>query len=95
MKKLLAIVVAAALLTGCASGPVQLGENEYMMTDQTGVGWSGGAVVADLIKQATQFCTKDGRQFKLVDSSYQDAQGYPVVRYASGMIQFRCETRTE
>lgn len=93
MKKLaaLAACLSVAVLAGCAaSGPVQIGEGRYMMADQVTIGWSGAAVVQDLVRKGAEFCAREGKTFELINSTYQDAQSFPVARYASGTIEFTC-----
>lgn len=94
MRKL-AIALAAfsiAALAGCAaSGPVQIGQGRYMMSDQSSWTWSGGSVVQDLVKKGAEFCAREGKSFELLNSTQQDAQSFPVARYASGSIEFTCK----
>ena len=62
-----------------------------MLSDQQSLTWSGGAVLRDVIEEATKFCANDGKEFVLIDSQTQDAQGFPVARYASATVKFKCE----
>ena len=43
-----------------------------MLSDQQSLTWSGGAVLRDVIEEATKFCAKDGKEFVLIDSQLPD-----------------------
>ena len=92
MKRFLFALSVSALLAGCAaSGPISIGQDRYMLTDQDTWGWSGGAVVQKLVQRGAEVCAKQGKQFELLNSKSEDAQGLPVARYASGTIEFTCK----
>lgn len=89
MKKLLALTVV--ILAGCASsGPVQIGNNTYMITKQSagGVAVPGIVVKTDIIAEANAFCSKSGKQTELVSSDSKNA--IPFVRTSSAEITFKC-----
>jgi hypothetical protein len=89
MKKLL--ILTAAILTGCASsGPVQVGNNTYLITKQSagGVVVPGSVVKADIIGEENTFCSKSGKQTELISSDSKNA--IPFVRMSSAEITFRC-----
>lgn len=61
-----------------------------MLSDQSTLSWSGGAVVQELVMKGAEFCAREGKSFELLNSTQQDAQSFPVARYASGSIEFTC-----
>jgi hypothetical protein len=88
MKKLLVLTV---ILAGCASsGPVQIGNNAYMITKQSagGIAVPGNVVKTDIIAEANTFCSKSGKQTELISSDSKNA--IPFVRMSSAEITFRC-----
>ena len=89
MKKIL--VLTTVILAGCASsGPVQVGNNTYMITKQSagGLAVPGVVVKGDIIGEANAFCSKSGKQTELVSSDSKNA--IPFVRMSSAEITFRC-----
>lgn len=94
MKKLL-VLTAALLLAGCAStGVVQVGQNKYMIADSNSMYWEGGSVLKDIVKEGTEFCAKQGKQFELLDRKTEDHQsGFfgGGQRKASAEIYFTCK----
>jgi hypothetical protein len=89
MKKL--SIFAAVILVGCASsGPVQIGNNAYMITKQSagGLAVPGIVVKTDIIAEANVFCSKSGKQTELISSASKNA--VPFVRTSSAEITFRC-----
>lgn len=92
MKRLFFVVLAGAVLAGCAAsmpntGIVGIGKDTYMSAKFGGMEWSGGKVKAELYKDAGAFCAKQGKQVIPLDSTSKDATAY---QYASAEIQFRC-----
>lgn len=86
-----AAAVLSMALAGCASntGVVPIGNNTYMHSKMGSMTtFSGGAVKAELFKEAAAFCAKDGRQLTPLDSSSKDSG---LGTYASAEIQFRCD----
>ena len=54
----------------------------------------GGSVMVDIVKEGTEFCAKQGKQFELLDSKTEDHQsGYfgGGQRTASAQIYFTCK----
>lgn len=86
------IFVAAILSSGCATpntGIVPIGSGVYMASKfGSMVTWSGGEVKADLYKEASQFCSKSGKQVVPLSSNSTDSG---LATYASAEIQFRCD----
>ena len=84
--------LAGAVLVGCAAtGVMQIGQDRWMISDQSGIYWSGGAVVPGILAEATGFCASRGQQVEVLDTQTQDAQGGWSVRYASATITFTCK----
>lgn len=78
-------------LAGCASTRteiLEIGENTYMSSDQSGLERSGSVIKARLYKQAIEFCTAKGKKFEQISSTSKDT--YPFSP-ASAEIQFTCK----
>ena len=93
MKKAILVATTVALaLTGCAStntGIVQISEGTYMYAKQDWAAYSGGAVKAELHKEANAFCAGKGKKFAPINSTSQDAIAYHAS--AGAEIQFTCK----
>ena len=92
MKKGILIVSAICLLSGCAStsDPLQIGENQYVVSSSSyWTGTSGTAQQEYAIKQAQEFCAKQGKILKV--TSMQDEDGVFGATIASAKIAFTCE----
>lgn len=84
-------LITFVFLAGCASsGPVQVGNNTYMITKQSagGLAVPGVVVKGDIIGEANTFCSKSGKQTELISSDSKNA--IPFVRMSSAEITFRC-----
>ena len=93
MKKLL-ILCASLALVGCASsGVIPVGKDKYMIADSNSMYWEGGHVMVDIIKEGTDYCAKQGKQFELLDQKTEDAQSglWTARRTASAQIYFTCK----
>jgi len=89
MKKLL--ILAALVLAGCASsGPVQIGQNTYMISKRSagGLAVPGATVKTDIIAEANTFCGKSAKETELISSDAKNA--IPFVRTSSAEITFKC-----
>ena len=85
--------LVAVVSTGCATTgtekPVPIGDNTYMIGRLGGMtDFSGSAVKAELIREASEFCASRSSGMKLLDSTAKDSA--PFV-HASAEVQFRCE----
>jgi len=84
-------VLAAVVLAACASsGPVQTGKDTYMITKTSagGVFVQGASVKADIIAEASAFCSKNGKTIELINSGAKNA--IPFARMPSAEISFKC-----
>lgn len=85
------LIVAAALLAGCATpntGIQPIGNGVYMASKFGGMmTFSGGEVKAELYQEAGAYCGKQGKQVQPLDSTSRDSS---YGRHASAEIQFRC-----
>ena len=88
----LLLLSAVVLAAGCATpntGIVPIGSGVYMASKfGTMVTFSSGEVKAELYRDATQFCSKTGKQVAPLSSTSTDSV---MATYASAEIQFRCE----
>jgi len=92
MKKILALVSVLALVGCASSGVIPVGNNKYMISDSNGVYWEGGSVLVDIIKEGTEYCAKQGKQFELLEQKTEDAQaGLIGRRTASAQVYFTCK----
>ena len=91
MRIKLCIITAALVVAGCASktGIVPIGDGLYMASNMDSMAWSSGGIKAELFKEAHEFCAKQGKALKPINSKGEDAT--LAGRYASAEIQFRCE----
>jgi len=82
--------VIVLLLCACASsGPVPVGKETYMITKQSSTGFhSGSSVKADIYREASEFCNRQGMQLQPVRESSKD--GAPGYSFANAEIVFRC-----
>jgi predicted small secreted protein len=85
-----AMFAACVFVAGCATdtGFVRIGQDTYMKSTMgTFTDFSGGVVKARLYKQASEFCSEQGRDISPLGSTSQDSG---MATYASAEIQFRC-----
>lgn len=90
MRISLAVVVAVAL-SGCAtnSGIVSLGGDNYVYAKEDAWAYNGNATKVEILKEASAFCAKQGRQM-VVQSS--DAKQYTIgSSFAGAEVQFSCK----
>lgn len=93
MKKNLAFI-AVLTLVGCASsGVVPVGKDKYMITDSNSLTWEGGSVLVDIVKEGTEYCARQGKQFEILDQKIEDAQSglWTARRKASATVYFTCK----
>jgi uncharacterized lipoprotein YajG len=91
MKQISSILGALFLLAGCASSsPIATGKDTYMLTKTSagGVFVSGTSVKADLLKEANEFCAKQGKTMTLLNGTAKNA--IPFARMPSSEISFQC-----
>ena len=78
-------------LAGCAtnSGIVDLGGGNYVYAKEDLWGWNGNATKVEILKEASAFCGKQGKQMTVTSS---DAKPYmPYSSYAGAEVQFSCK----
>lgn len=88
MRQLL-IPTIALLISGCSGlGVVPMGRDTYMIAKDGGfTTFGGGAVKAELYKEADAYCSDKGKQLMPVKEASRDSD---YGRYASAELQFRC-----
>jgi hypothetical protein len=75
-------------ITACASGPVLIGKNTYMMTDTAASSWaSGSSIKAGLYQKANKFCMEQGKELLAIRSRQQDAS---MSQFGNAELQFKC-----
>jgi hypothetical protein len=67
------VALAAATLSACTSGIVPIGPSTYMLSGSSPGLIGKGAVEAKLLKQANEWCQKQGLVMVPIDSKGQDA----------------------
>lgn len=85
------IITSTAYLSGCASsGPINIGQNTYMISKTSAAcGFASAASVKiDLYQEAASFCQKSGKELEVISSSGKD--GIVSIRCASAEVQFSC-----
>jgi hypothetical protein len=92
MKKVMVMLLAFALLSGCASntGIVKIGKDTYMVSRQAATGFSGsGDLKAKCIEEARQFCEKQGKELQVI-STWEASPPYILANFPKAEIQFMC-----
>ena len=90
MRKII-LSLAVAAVSGCAtnSGIVDLGGGNYVYEKEDAMAWNGSATKVEILKEASAFCTKQGKQM-VVQSS--EAKSYtPYSSFAGAEVQFACK----
>ena len=91
MEKLI-IAAFVAALTGCAtssSGVAPLGDGRYMLHGSDLTGWGApNEVKAALLKEAGEYCAKQGKELTQVGLSGDEAGFFTT---ASADVTFRCK----
>lgn len=91
MNAAILIVSLSFLVAGCANtatGVVPIGNDKYMMSRVKHMAWSGGAVKADLYREAAAYCAESGKALMPATSTSSDSG---LASYASAEIQFSCK----
>jgi len=86
-----ASLMCAALMCGCAtnSGIVDLGGGHYVYEREAVMAYNGNAVKIEMLKEASAFCAKQGKQMEVQSS---EAKSYAIgSSYAGAEIQFSCK----
>lgn len=84
----IAIGSIVCMVTACASGPVLIGRDTYMITDTAASSWASGASIkAGLYQDAYKFCSSKGKELLPLRSRQQDASFY---QFGNAELQFRC-----
>jgi len=89
MHKVILIMLLAIINAGCVvnTGIVKITDNTYMHSKVDGWTQSGGAIKAELFKEANAFCTSKGKKLVLLNSNSVDRTS---MQTASAEIQFAC-----
>jgi len=87
------VISTAALLAlfGCTtnSGIVDLGGGNYVYEKEDAMAYNGNSVKVEILKVASAFCAKQGKQLSEQSS---DAKPYtPYSSYAGAEVQFSCK----
>lgn len=88
------IILLAFLATACAtsSGIVQTGPNSYLISREGG-GFSGlGTMKVDSIKDAGEFCKKQGKLLQVTSSQEEPKK---IGTFAHSDVQFTCLKNVE
>lgn len=92
MTKAMQIAAVCAALTGCATsstGVAPMGDGWYMLHGSDLTGWgSPNEVKAALLREAGQYCSKQGKELTQVQHSGTEA-GW--ISSATADVRFRCK----
>ena len=92
MKRLIWTIPLIATLAACATdsaGVAPLGDGRYLIRGSDLTGWNGsGEVKVLLLKDAGEFCSKQGKELTGVRTSGLEAN---LIRAASAEVTFRCK----
>lgn len=77
-------------VSGCAtnSGIVDLGGGNYVYAKEDMWASSGSTTKVEILKEASAFCAKQGKQMTVQSS---DAKSYSYYSYAGAEVQFSCK----
>lgn len=85
------LVAAVVVLSGCAtnSGIVDLGGGNYIYEKEDAMAYNGNSTKVEILKEASAFCAKQGKQMTVQSSS---AKPYaPYSSFAGAEVQFSCK----
>jgi hypothetical protein len=85
------IASSAVMIVGCAhnAGVIPIGNGTFMISrSEWGIQHTGATVKSDVIKQASEFCLKHGKELDIVNTSQQDM--VPFKSEAQAEVEFRC-----
>lgn len=88
--RIVSSVIIPLVLVGCAtnSGIVDLGGGNYVYAKEDAWAWNGNATKVEILKEASAFCAKQGKQMAVQSS---DAKPYmPGSSFAGAEVQFSC-----
>ncbi|MDR1368423.1 MAG: hypothetical protein LBJ76_06870 [Candidatus Accumulibacter sp.] len=90
MRIVLFTAACLLVLPGCAtnSGIVDLGGGNYVYAKEDAMACSGNAVKVEILKEASAFCAKQGKQLTVQSS---DAKPCFYSSYAGAEVQFSCK----
>lgn len=92
MKKTTALL--CCILAGCAStGVVPADKGTYLISKQSAAGIFGtpAGVMADIYKEANEFCARTGQVVETINSDQQTA--IPFGRQGSASLKFSCVSK--
>lgn len=85
------LIATAGIISGCAtnSGIVDLGGGNYVYEKEDAMAYNGNATKVEILKEASAFCIKQGKQIFVQSSS---AKPYTMgSSYAGAEVQFSCK----
>jgi hypothetical protein len=90
MKIVLASLLSAAVVVGCASsGVIPIGQDTFMISKQSSTGFhSASSVKAELFAEANTYCIGQGKMLQPVSDNGVD--GVPGRSFANAELMFRC-----
>ncbi len=89
-----ALIIAPllAIPVACAhnAGIVPIGNGTYMISrSEWGIEHTGATVKSDILKEASEFCIKQGKELNVVNTSQQDM--VPFKSEAQAELEFKCQ----
>lgn len=81
-------------LTGCASGPQPMGKDMFIMSDTAAWSWSSGsALKANLYRDATAYCEKQGKEIVPLEERSNNSCMAIDCPFAQAEIKFKCQNK--
>jgi hypothetical protein len=82
------LLIGMTLIAGCASSPVPMGQDTYMLSDTGAWSWSSGAALkGGLFREADAFCRGQAKHLMPISAGSNDGS---FSQFAHADIQFRC-----
>lgn len=87
MNKVL-VSIAVVVISGCASGPAQIGKDTYMVSNTGAWSWSSASSLkVELYKEASAVCERQGKTLQPLSD---DGVHGGFSNFAQAELRFRC-----
>jgi hypothetical protein len=85
------IASSVLIMVACAhnAGVIPIGHGTFMISrSEWGIQHTGATVKSDVLKQASEFCMKQGKELDIANTSQQDM--VPFKSEAQAEVEFKC-----